>query len=365
MGGAGTAARRTTIQGAARADSLRGLLLTQPCNVRYLTGFTGSGGWLLLRDEQAVLITDPRYGVQAASQAIGCTVAISERGLVAGLAEHGGLAAGDAVGYEAHVLTCAVLDELQETLPRCSWVPQPRRVESLRQIKEPVEIDAIRRALRIAEISLSEVASELCAGMTEVEVAAALDYACRRRGAERMAFDTIVAAGPNAALPHAQPGPRVLRSGDVVLVDMGCVVEGYCSDITRCLVLGTELPAPWAAWHEAVAAAQAAALGAIRDGVAGSSIDAVAREALDERGLGDRFVHGLGHGVGLEIHEGPCLSSRSEECLASGQVVTVEPGVYLSGHGGIRLEDLVVVTDAGCERLNELPPDPIWCPPTC
>ncbi len=227
-------------------------------------------------------------------------------------------------------------------------------VAAVRSAKEPAEVDAIRRALGLAEAVLCDVAAEVCAGMTELQVAARLDYECRTRSATAMAFDTIVAAGAHGALPHARPGRAALVQGDLMVVDFGCVVDGYCSDITRALVVGDAIDDEWQEIHAAVDAARVAGVSAIRPGAAASDVDRAAREVLTQNGLAEHFSHSLGHGVGLEVHEAPRLSARSDDVLAAGMVVTVEPGVYLPGRGGIRLEDMVLVTESGGERLNRL-----------
>lgn len=357
---AATAARRESVQRAGRANGLHAVLVTHPPNVRYLTGFTGSSGWLLLGGHAALLLTDPRYREQAPAQAAGCDVAVCEAGLAEGLLASSALDAGACCGYEAAHLSCALLQALERDFPTVRWQAATGLVERPRQIKDGGEVAAIRRALEIAEASLLEVAPTVCAGQSEVEVAAGLEYACRLRGAEGMSFDTIVASGVRGSLPHARPGARRLLDGDLVVVDMGCVVNGYCSDITRALVVGDELPTQWTRVFEAVASAQLAAVELIRAGAACSAVDAAARTVLDRYGFGEHFTHGIGHGVGLEVHEAPRLSSRSEDALRAGQVVTVEPGVYMPGVGGLRLEDMVLVTATGFERLNALSCAPIF-----
>lgn len=336
-----------------REQPLQGLLVSGRANVRYLSGFSGSSGWILLvRDERPVLLTDGRYREQAEAEAAGFRIEICSDGLASGLAA---LADRDLrLGFESEHLSHAAAAELTERAATPQWLPVRKLVEELRARKSAVEVDAIRAALRLCEEVLTEVAAWVTPGLSEADLAAEIDYRCRQRGARRMAFETIVAAGAHGALPHARPASAPIPAATPVVVDMGCELHGYCSDITRCLVLGGHPGPAWMRVHEAVSRAREAGIGAIAAGVAAAAVDASAREVLREAGLGEAFVHGLGHGVGLEIHEAPRLAERSDETLAAGMVVTVEPGVYLPGEGGIRLEDLVVVTEGGAERLNEL-----------
>lgn len=326
--------------------------MSAPADVCYLSGFTGSNGWLIVGDGVRLLLTDTRYEEQAARQARGWTTIVAAGALATALHQHLPTGIGR-IGFDPASTRHSTWLELTRESP-LMWVTAERLVAGIRSIKEAREVEAIGRALQLAEIVLCDVVAEIRPGMTELQVAARLDYECRTRGASAMAFDTIVAAGAGGALPHARPSDTVLREGDLLVVDFGCVVDGYCSDITRAVVVGDELAGDWQEIHAAVDEARAAAVAAIRPGVAGSDVDAAAREVLSHRGLGEYFNHSLGHGVGLEVHEGPRLSARSEDVLAAGMVVTVEPGVYLSGRGGIRLEDMVVVTDDGGERLNGL-----------
>ncbi len=337
------------------------MLCTQRANVRYLTGFTGSNGWAFVAPSGASLLTDARYSEQAAEEAGGCELIVAAAGLASALTqalEH--IAA--PVGFESRDVSVAVGEELVRLHDGIQWNGCMGLVEELRLGKDRGELQAIRRALSVAESALEEAVAGLRPGDTELGFAAALEHGCRVRGAERMSFDTIVAAGPRGALPHAHPTARVLRDGDLLVVDMGCVVDGYCSDITRAVYLGSELPVQWQRVHEALAAARTAALASISAGIAGSEVDAAARRELTERQFGEAFVHSLGHGVGLKVHEAPRLAQRSQDTLVAGTVVTIEPGVYLPGDGGMRLEDLVLVTDKGAEVLNRLPPAPMLVP---
>lgn len=338
-----------------------GFLCTRRANVRYLTGFTGSNGWVLFGAAGATLVTDSRYREQAADEAPDCHLIVAEAGLTDALAEP--LAElTSPVAFESGDLSVAAWQELAGAHEAVEWKGCTGLVEGLRVAKETTEISSIREALTIAELALEETVAGLRPGMTEVGLAAQLEYACRGWGAERMAFDTIVAAGRRGALPHARPGLRTLRRGDLLVVDMGCEAGGYCSDITRAVVLDGQLPAKWARVHDALRAARDAALAVVAAGVAARAVDAAARQALGEWGLDGAFIHSLGHGVGLEVHEAPRLAQRSDDVLVESSVVTIEPGVYLPGEGGMRLEDLVLVEDEGAEVLNRLPPSPMFSP---
>ncbi len=309
----------------------------------------------------ATLVTDARYAEQAVDEAPDCELIIAATGLTWALTAPLERAAAP-VGFESRDVSVAVWEELTRAHDGIEWKGVGGLVEQLRVGKDRTEIQAVRRALEVAESALEETVEALRPGTTEVGLAAALENACRVRGAERMSFDTIVASGPRGALPHARPTERLLHKGDLAVVDMGCVVDGYCSDITRAVLLGPELPADWKRVHEALSAAREAALAVVAAGVSAREVDAAARQALAERGLGEAFVHSLGHGVGLEVHEAPRLAQRSDDVLMVDTVVTIEPGVYLPGKGGMRLEDMVLVTETGAEVLNRLPPRAMFAP---
>lgn len=340
------------------AGTVDAMVVTLAANVRYLTGFTGSNGWLVLGAEDALLLTDTRYTEQAAAETHGLPLEIAPAGLAAGLPPRLGDRALRRVGFEAGNVTVALRGKLEEAL-EAEWVPLEGIVEGLRRCKDEEEIAAVRAALDLTEEALGEVAATIRPGQSEAEVAAALEYACRRRGATAMAFETIVASGPRSALPHGVASERVIRAGEPVMIDMGCVLRGYRSDITRMLWVGGEPDDEWRVAHALVDAARAAGLAALRAGVDCAAVDAAARSLIESAGHGDAFSHGTGHGVGLEIHEAPKLSARSIDVLQAGMVVTVEPGVYFSGCYGIRIEDLAVVTDEGHRRLTTLGTEPI------
>lgn len=346
-----------------RADAF---LVTAPANVRYLTGFTGTNGQVVLADE-AFFLTDGRYVEQAAAQAgdLPCVVyaggsmasalpaALAERGIgrlafEAGHPEPGLTFGPDAPGY----MTVLELERLRDGVPGVELVGVTGIVESLRVRKDESEIAAITRAQRIAEEALARTLASWSGG-TEHDLALALEWAVRTAGADGMSFSSIVASGAHSALPHAQPRDVAVPARGVLLVDMGAVVDGYCSDMTRTFL--RDAPDPLPAIHAVVRRALEAGCEAVRPGATGADVDAAARRVIEEAGYGDRFIHGLGHGVGLMIHEPPRLNATSDSVLEPGMIVTVEPGVYIPGVGGVRIEDLLVVTDAGAENLTAFP----------
>ncbi len=332
------------------------LLVSNLSNIRYLTGFSGSSGLLLVRDE-TVLVTDGRYATQAEREltAVGADVRVVAMRANEQPEFIGQLAKGVAqLGVEADHITWSQQRRWSETWAAgIELIATSRLVEGLRERKDAGELARISAAAAIADRALANVQGMLIEGPTEVEVAIALDAEMRRLGAEEPAFETIVAAGPNGAEPHHRPSSRPLGGSDLVVVDFGARVDGYCSDMTRTIFVGPgSLPQDLRRAFSVVLASQDAGLSAVRDGVRAAEVDRACREVVDGAGWGDLFVHGTGHGVGLDIHEAPSLGIPSQDILRCGQVVTVEPGVYIPGLGGVRTEDTVVVTEAGCEVLT-------------
>jgi Xaa-Pro aminopeptidase len=330
------------------------MLVSELINVRYLTGYTGSNGLALVGDGTRAFITDFRYVEQAAEevepsfdrrQAPLELIDVIEEVLPAGPLR---------LGYEEEQVSVRAHRKLRETLPdRVELVGVEGLVERLRAVKEPHEVARIREATKLADAALNELIADGVVGRTERELAFSLSEKMFRLGARRPSFDTIVAAGPHAALPHATPRDVAVAEGQLLLIDWGAELDGYCSDCTRTLAAGepgdTEREI-----YALVLEGQLAGVRAVREGAEGRAVDAVAREVIAAGGYGEQFGHGLGHGVGLAVHERPRLSKRSEATLASGNVVTVEPGVYLPGRFGVRIEDLVVVTEDGCEILTSV-----------
>ena len=354
------AARRDALRAIAAERGLDAVLVTNLLNVRYLTGFTGSNGALLLRTDGADLFgTDGRYTTQAAAQVPDVEVLV-DRGTVPALARAAVRTGAGRLGFESHDVTVDGLEQLRSVLADAAaggTVPElesvRRAVEALRAIKDDDEIEALRRACAVADQALAELAAEgaLRPGRTELEVGRELDARMLALGAEAPSFETIVAAGANSAIPHHRPDSTELRDGDFLKLDFGATVEGYHSDMTRTLVLTHA--ADWQ--HEIyalVAESQAAGRAALAVGADVVAVDAASREVIAAAGHGEHFTHGLGHGVGLEIHEAPGIGPLGAGTLAAGMAVTVEPGVYLPGHGGVRIEDTLVVTDDAPELLT-------------
>ena len=339
-----------------RVDDLRAsleepLLVSNPVNVRYLTGFASSNAALLVEPERVRLFSDFRYA-EAARAVEGVEFVETKRSLVAALAE---LLEGK-VGFEAD----AVSHTAWETLKAGGLALVPRRglVEALRAVKDEGELDATRHAGEITSEAYARFAEERFVGRTERDLAWRLDGLFHELGAQAPAFETIVASGPNGARPHARPTDREIGAGETVVIDAGAMVASYCADCTRTFATGP-LPDELKDAYAACLEGQLAGLEAVRAGVTGVDADAAAREKIEAAGLGEKFGHGLGHGVGLEVHEAPRLSRESTDTLAAGNVVTVEPGVYLEGLGGIRIEDLVIVTEDGAEVLTSSTKDPV------
>jgi Xaa-Pro aminopeptidase len=341
------------------------LVVTNLTNVRYLTGFTGSAALLAVTPNGAVLTTDGRYRTQAAEQ----MEASATRDLVdlvigGGDEQHAAiidLVGADArVGLEAGNVTWAQATAWAERIGR-ELVATTGVVEALREVKDAGEIDRMRHAAMIADTALRDVlplmAQTAVVPITEEQFALALDGAMRGLGAESVAFETIVAAGENSAKPHHRPSSRIIESGDPVVVDFGATFEGYRSDMTRTFVVGGQPTGDLAEIFDVVRRSQAAGVAAVRPGVAASEVDATCRTLITDEGYGERFEHSTGHGVGLDIHEAPWVAARGEAILEPGVIVTVEPGVYVAGIGGVRIEDTLVVTADGAEPLTRFTKD--------
>ncbi|HEB51234.1 MAG TPA: aminopeptidase P family protein [Desulfobulbus sp.] len=357
-----TARRLARLQAGIRRRGLDGFLVTRPDNRRYLSGYTAldhgieetSGVLLVPARSTPLLLTDSRFILQAREEAAGLRVEQYRQGvipLMERLLPELGISR---LGFESDYILHATVLRMEKMARRtgCTLVPVTGLVERMRVIKSAEEIALIRKSVRLNEQVFRLVHSTIEPGMTEREVALAIELTMRELGAERPGFDTIVAFGDNGARPHAVPTDRVLNTGDIVLIDMGLVLDGYCSDMTRTFVAGR----PGRTFLErlrVVRRAQRAATAAVRAGAICRDVDRVARRIIAEAGYGDLFGHALGHGVGLAVHEEPRLSPRSRRKLRPGMVVTVEPGIYLPGWGGIRLENMIVVREDGCEVLNE------------
>ena len=333
-----------------------GLLVTSPANVRYLTGFSGSSALLFVTQRDVLLVTDFRYQTQAADD-VGelARLVIESQSLWTGLWQNlSQVPQLEVAGFESAHLVHRDFQRLLEAGGRYQWRPTTDLVESLRERKDAGEVECIRRAIAVAECALERVVESVRAGMTERQVAGLLEATLRDCGSDGFPFPSIVASGPNAALPHARPSARSVCPGDLLLLDFGAVVDGYCSDITRTLVVGTST-AEQRDVYEIVRLANERATQALRPGMTGRDADSVARGYIENRGFGEMFGHSLGHGIGLEVHEAPRLAKTADTPLVQGAVVTVEPGIYRPGWGGVRIEDDVHLGSGGAQVLTRFP----------
>jgi len=355
-------ARAERLRASAEAAGCDALLVTHLTNIRYLTGFTGSAALLVVKPSSLTFVTDGRYEEQAAGQlgaagvdaeiVIGRSAALQQAVVTERIADIG------RVGLEAEHVTWADQHRYAtEWFPEAELVATSGIVEQLRIVKDDGEVARIEAACGIADAALAAIAPLLEKRPTEAAFALALDTEMRRHGADDISFETIVAAGPNGSRPHHAPSQRAIERGDLVVVDFGALVDGYHSDMTRTIAVGGPgaLDATQARMVSVVREAQAAGVAAVRAGANTRDVDAACRDVIAAAGWADAFVHGTGHGVGLDVHEEPRVSWAADATLAPGHVVTVEPGVYLPGHGGVRIEDTVVVTESGCRPLTRAP----------
>ena len=336
------------------AHKAQALVVSSAANIRYLSGFTGSNGLMLLLPERVVLFTDPRYKLQAASETA-VEVRVERASLLLAAAKWIRRKSIRRIGYEKNNISHQAFLALDDPLPGSArLIPIAGLVETLRMVKSPGEIGLIRRSVQTNSEAFAQTLARVRPGITEIDLAAELEYRMRRLGAEKPAFDSIVASGPRSAFPHASPSRNRLAKSGLLLIDMGAMREGYASDMTRMAFLGRP-SAKIRKLYSAVLEAQLAALAAVREGVTAESIDRTARRVLRAHDLDRVFVHATGHGLGLEIHEMPKLGKGDETPLRAGMAVTIEPGVYLQELGGIRIEDTVAVTRTGCEVLTATP----------
>ena len=347
------ARRRHELSKRLEQDELDLFIVSSRPNIRYLTGFTGEGLGLV-SSSRAVLITDRRYEVEAGEEASDCQVIFAEQGHLQQLARYLAELGTCRAGFESRHLSYANYRKLAELADAADLVPVEGVVEEQRTIKDDAEIAAIRRAAQVISEAVPQVVAGLAVGITERELSLRLREAVLQAGGDDVSFEPVVAFGENSARAHAVPTERKLAQGDIVLIDAGAKVEGYCSDMTRTVVFG-EPTNKFIEIYQTVRQAQQAAMAAIAPGVEAAEVDAQAREVIDSSSYEGSFGHSLGHGVGLEVHEGPKLGKKSEEVLAAGQVVTNELGIYLPGWGGVRLEELLLVTEQGAELLTHAP----------
>lgn len=346
-------ARQAAVRGSLAAAGADALLVSHLPNIRWLTGFTGSAAMVLLTESHTLLLTDFRYAAQAPQESASAAEVIVERASVWDrLSRELARRVAGPIAFEAHVTTVREAERL-EASARGRLRPVNDLVEVLRQVKDAGEIDALRAATALAHEALAEVLPTVRVGERELDVAARLESALRRRGSEWHPFQTIVASGPRSALPHAHTTSRPIGAGEFLLIDFGAIVDGYCADITRTVLVGAAPDERQQRIYGLVEEAQLRARTAIRAGMTGREADALARSVIAEAGYGDAFGHSLGHGIGLEVHEAPRLAATAEGVLPVGAVVTIEPGIYLPGWGGVRLEDDVWLTPDGPVLLSD------------
>ena len=347
-------ARITALRDALTAAHVDALVLTSLPNVRYLTGFSGTSALVLVTQRDLHFITDFRYDTQV-NEEVGdlATIRIEAQSLWTGLwTLCAGLSGIDIMGFESAHLLHRDFQRLLSDGTRWQWRPQLNMVEALREAKDADEVALIRHAGGIATRALRKTLTEIRPGMTELSVAGILEHALRDEGSEDFPFATIVASGPRAALPHARASSRIIERGDLLLLDFGAQYKGYCSDVTRTVVVGHATPEQREI-YDIVRHANAVAASSVRAGMKGQEADGLARRYIEDRGYGDAFGHSLGHGLGLEVHEAPRLAKTVEAPLGTGAVVTIEPGIYKPGWGGVRIDDDVHLAAGGPEILTD------------
>lgn len=332
------------------------VLIGHPHDVRWAVGFTGSNALLVITKANAHLVTDGRYTEQARAEVEDAAVHIADGALIEHVAEAELLDGVGRVVVQADRLTVAEHRRIETSVPEAELIAVTELLAASVAAKTDAEVEAVRRAQALTCEVFDTILPYVQVGISELDIAAEITYQHLRRGASAMAFEPIVASGPRGALPHARPSSRTFTAGDLVVIDMGGVLDGYCSDLTRTVAVGE--PGDEArTTYAAVERAQHAAIEAAEAGLLGGDLDAVARDVLTEAGLGEAFTHGLGHGVGLDVHEWPRVSNKVEHRLPAGATITVEPGVYLPGRFGIRIEDVIALREGGAENLTPLPTD--------
>lgn len=332
-------------------ENLDGVLISNAFNMRYLSGFSGDAGYVLITGRESVIFTDSRYTIQAKEESDTFTVVELQNSYTELILEWIEKEQINRLGFEGGDVQVSTYLQWKEKFPLEELKDIGERIALLRSIKTEEELKKLEEAERIGDKAFSKILEIIKPGMTELEIAAYLEFFMKQYGAEGLSFDTIAASGLNSAKPHAVPGRKVIEKGDFLTMDFGCVYEGYCSDMTRTIVIGRASEKQREV-YECVLRAQLAALDFLQAGKTGCEVDKVARDIITKAGYGDNFGHGLGHSVGLYIHEEPRLSKKEETILAENMVVTVEPGIYIENFGGVRIEDMVVVTNEGCKNLT-------------
>ena len=336
-------------------NKIDAIFLTALENIRYLTNFSGSSAFLLITKDKGYLFTDFRYKTAAEDEVRGYKVIIYKNSIIDEVESLARKEKISHLGIESSNITIEQYQRLTKKLKKIKIIPTLNLVEGLRVIKSPVEIENIRIAIKRAEKAYEKISSNIKIGISEKEIALRLEYAIKSDGCDRMPFETIVASGYRAALPHAVSGKRLLRNNDSVIIDFGAEYKGYYADITRSSFIGRHINRRQREIYQTVFNAQAEVINLIKPDVKAKDVDVAARKVINKAGFGKYFGHGTGHGIGLMVHELPAISTKSEDILKEGMVFTVEPGIYIPGWGGVRIEDMVLVTKTGCRILTTLP----------
>ncbi|MCE1249033.1 MAG: Xaa-Pro peptidase family protein [Firmicutes bacterium] len=351
--------RIEALRASMKSENLTAVIVTSFENRIYYSGFSGSNGWLVVTPEEALLVTDGRYITQAGKECPHYEVLKAaqsyEYSIIGAVKDRDAKKSmGGRIGFEASNLTVSAFEKVREYLPGKEFVPFDSFIADPRKVKDSYELGMIREAVRVAEEAYMQILPMVKEGVTELELATELQYRMKLAGADKESFDIIIASGENGALPHATPGARKLAAGDLVTIDWGARFGEYTSDMTRTLAVG-EPSEKMKKIYNITYEAQMKVLEKIGPGMTTGEADALSREHIKAAGFGEYYVHGLGHGLGIAIHEDPRLKDGEKEVLKPGHVVTVEPGIYIPGEGGVRIEDLVVITETGCEILTTTP----------
>ena len=348
--------RITRLRRRFRSLGVANFLVSRLSNVRYLCGYTGSNGLLLVTRRNVYFLTDGRYTFQANQEVKGAEIFIIKKSFIEEFMSNRNIRFRGCVGIESQYMTVSIYQTFQRTFPKSELITTTDVVEKLASVKNTDEIDAIRRAVAITDRVFESILEEIKPGVSEMDIAMEITYRHKKFGAEKDAFQPIVASGPRSALPHGIASNRKIKKGDFVTLDIGCIVDGYPSDMTRTIVVG-KASDRHKEIYRIVQKAQQRGVEAVRAGAKCSDVDGVARRFITKAGYGDNFTHSLGHGLGLEVHAHPRLAAISPDRLKAGMTVTVEPGIYIEGFGGVRIEDDLIVKDDGAEVLNRSPRD--------
>ncbi|HIN62509.1 MAG TPA: aminopeptidase P family protein [Candidatus Marinimicrobia bacterium] len=337
-------------------EGFDGMYVTYITNVRYLSGFTGSAGSCLILEDTIWFVSDGRYDTQSKQQVKGMEILIGSDPHIQILHKHNVFKGKQKIAFEGDHVSVSDMEKLRITFPECDWTATSEIVERIAMVKDESEIRATRTAVEITDQTFDQIVPEIRPGVTEKEIAAKISYTYKMLGAEADAFDSIIAAGPNSALPHARPGDREIQAGDFVVLDFGAKYEGYHADMTRTVVV-KEATDKHREIYETVWESQRLGCEAARDGVACKEVDDACRDHINDKGYGDYFNHGTGHGLGLEIHTNPRFSQLSNDTVYANYLMTIEPGIYVPEFGGVRIEDDVLIQKDGCEILNQTSKD--------